>query len=77
MGPLESGAIEGLVVSSAGVSESSPLVDISGGLLGKIGEGILADTVIVKWSVTGCVDCTISPPPLPRTKGISARGTFS
>jgi len=46
MGPPESGTIEGLVVCSAGLS--SPLVGISGELLGKIGEGMLADTVIVK-----------------------------
>ncbi len=46
MGPPESGAIEGLVVSLAGVS--SPLVGISGGLLGMTGEGTFADTVIVK-----------------------------
>ncbi len=46
MGLPESGTIEGLVASSAGVS--SPLVGISGGLLGMIGEGTFADTVIVK-----------------------------
>ncbi len=46
MGPPEYGAIEGLVASSAGVS--SPLVGISGGLLGTIGDGVFADTVIVK-----------------------------
>jgi|SRR6266702_6540085 len=46
MGPPESGAIEGLVASSAGVS--SPLVGISWGLLGTIGGGMFVDTVIVK-----------------------------
>ena len=46
MGPPKSGTIEGLVDSSAG--ESSPLVGISEGLLGKIGEATLGDTVIVK-----------------------------
>jgi len=46
MGAAESGTIEGLVDSSAG--ESSPLVGISGGLLGKIGEAMFDDTVIVK-----------------------------
>ncbi len=46
MGPSESGAIEGLVVSPAGVS--SPLVGISGLLMGMIGGGMFADTVIVK-----------------------------
>ncbi len=46
MGPPESGTIEGSVVSSTGVS--SPLVGISGGLLGKIGEDMFTDTVIVK-----------------------------
>ncbi len=46
MGPPESGVIEGLVVSSAGVS--SRLVGISGGLLGMIGGDMFADTVIVK-----------------------------
>ena len=46
MGPLEAGTVEGLVVSSAVVS--SPLVGISGGLLGMTGEGTFADTVIVK-----------------------------
>ncbi len=45
MGPPESGTIEGLVDSSA--EESSPLVGISGGLLGKIGEAMFDDTVIV------------------------------
>ncbi len=46
MGPLESGIMEGLVVSSAGVS--SILVVISWGLSGMIGEGTFGDTVIVK-----------------------------
>ncbi len=46
MGPPESGAIEGLIASSAGVS-SPPLVGISGGL-GMIGGGTFADTVIAK-----------------------------
>ncbi len=46
MGTPEFGAIEGLVASSAGVS--SPLVGISGGLMGTIGGGMFADTVIVK-----------------------------
>ncbi len=40
MGPLESETIEGFVVSSMGVS--SPLVGISGGLLGKIGDTVIA-----------------------------------
>ena len=46
MGPPESGAKEALVDPSAG--EPSPLVGISGGLLGKIGEAMFDDTVIVK-----------------------------
>ncbi len=46
MGPPESGTIEGLVDSSAG--EPSPLVGISEGLLGMIGEAIFDDTAIVK-----------------------------
>ena len=46
MGPPESGTIEGLVVCSAGAW--SPLVGISGRLLGKIEEGIFAHTLIVK-----------------------------
>ncbi len=46
MSPPESGAIEGLVASSAGLS--SRLVGISGGLLGMIGGGMFAATVIVK-----------------------------
>ncbi len=46
MGPQESGTIEGLVDSSAG--ESSPLIGLSEGLLGKIGETMVDDTVIVK-----------------------------
>ncbi len=46
MGPPESGTLKGLVASSAGVL--SPLVGISGGLLGIIVRGMFADTVIVK-----------------------------
>jgi len=46
MGPPESRAIEDLEASSAGVS--SPFFGISGGLLGLIGGGMFADTVIVK-----------------------------
>ncbi len=46
MGTPESGTIEGLVDFSAG--EPSPLVGISGGLLGKLGEAMFDDTVIVK-----------------------------
>ena len=46
MGPSESGDSEGFVASSAG--ESSPSISILGGVLGKIGEVMLADTVIVK-----------------------------
>ncbi len=46
MDPPESGTIEGLVASSAGVP--SPLVGISGGLSGMIGGGMIVDTVIVK-----------------------------
>ncbi len=46
MGPPESGVIEALVASSAG--ESYPSVGIFWGLLGKIGEAVFADTVIVK-----------------------------
>ncbi len=45
MGPPEPGTVEGLVVSSAGVS--SPLVGISGGLSGNVGDGMFVDTVIV------------------------------
>ena len=45
VGPPESGTIEGLVDSSAG--ESSPLVGNFWGLLGKIGEAMFDDTVIV------------------------------
>ena len=46
MGPPESGAIDSLVATPTGVS--SPLVDISGVLLGMTGGGMFADTVIVK-----------------------------
>jgi len=47
--------IEGIATFSA---ETLPLVDISGGWLGKIGEGKFADsdTEIVMYSVMGCVD---------------------
>jgi len=46
MGLPESGDIEGFVASSAG--ESSPSISVLGGSLGKIGEAMSADTVIVK-----------------------------
>ncbi len=75
MGPPESGAIEDLVASSAG--ESSLLVGISEGLLEKIGEAMLVDTAIVKWSVTGGVDCPASPSSLLKTKETSTREMFS
>ncbi len=45
MGAPKTGAVERLVVSSARVF---PLVGISGGLFGMTGEGMFADTVIVK-----------------------------
>src|SRR6266702_513017 len=41
VGPPESGAIEGLIASAGGIS--SPLVGISGALLGMIGGGKSAD----------------------------------
>ncbi len=75
MGPPESGTMEGLVDPSAG--ESSSLVGISGLLLGKIGEATFDDTVIVKWSVTGCLEFSVSSSPLLSTTETSTREMFS
>ena len=44
MGPPESGTIEGSVASSAGV----PSLLVGRGLLGMIGGGTFADTVVAK-----------------------------
>ena len=71
MGSPESGTIEDLIDFSA--AESSPLVGISDGF----GEAMFDDTVIVKWSVTGCIDLPASPSLLLRTKGTSTPGMFS
>ena len=38
---------------------------------------MFADTVIVKSSVTGCVDCPGPPSPLLRAKEISTRERYS